>query len=301
MQAWIDGQFKDHTEITVSPLSHCFSRGVAIFEVAPILATPKGAAVLCLKEHVERFFTSAELISMKLPISPEDLYRAVLDTSRQNKVSAGICKFFAYYPTLELKPVPEDDRVSVAIYCANNAEFGFDPKKSSRPVSAGISKYRKLHPETVPFKAKVAGFYVGAYLAAVEMAEKGYDDAIIVDTEGFVCEGGTHSNFFVKNGVIKTAPLHRVLTGTTRRVVIEVAKEAGFEVGEVDIRPDDLTGFDEAFCTGSLMRVAPIHSIEGEKLGTACPGPVTTAIIEAMDKVYGGLNDGAWKWLALVD
>ena len=301
MQAWIDGQFKDSTEITVSPLSHCFSRGVAIFEVAPILATPKGAAVLCLTEHVERFFKSAELISMTLPLSPDELYQAVLDTSRQNNVTAGICKFFAYYPTLELKPVPKDDRVSVVIYCANYADVGFDPTKASRPVAAGVSKYRKLHPETVPFKAKVTGFYVGAYLAALEMADKGYDEAIIVDTEGFVCEGGTHSNFFVKNGVIKTAPLHRVLTGTTRKVVIEMAKEAGFEVQETDIRPEELAEFDEAFCTGSLMRVAPISSIDGHKLGASCPGEVTSAIIKAMDQVYGGLTPGSWKWLALVD
>lgn len=301
MEAWIDGRFKDHTEITVSPLSHCFSRGVAVFEVVNILATPKGAAVLCLKEHVERFFKSAELVSMKLPISPEELSQAVLDTTRQNNVSSGICKFFAFYPTVELKPVPTDSRVSIVIYCADDAEFGFDPKKASKPVSAGVSRYRKIHPETLPIKAKITGFYVGAYLAAVEMAAKGYDDAIFVDTEGFVCEGGTHNNFFVKKGIIQTAPLNRVLTGTTRAVVIEVAKESGFEVREADIRPDDLTGFDEAFCTGSLMRVAPMHSIEGKKLGDACPGPVTAAVMEAMDKVYGGLNDGAWKWLTLVD
>jgi len=300
VEVWIDGQFKDAKEVTVSPLSHCFSRGVAIFEVANILATTRGTAVLCLKEHVNRFFKSAELLHMELPLSPEDLSAAVVAATKRNKVTAGICKFFAYYPTWELKPVPKDRRVSVAIYCANNAEFGFDPARASLPLSAGISSYRKIPPETMPIKAKVTGYYVGAYLAAVEMAAKGYEDAIFVDTEGFVCEGGTHNNFFVKDGIIKTAPLHRVLTGTTRTVVMEVAQEVGFPVQEKDIRPAELTEFDEAFSSGSLIKIAPIHSVEGKKLGTACPGPITAVVMEAMGKIYRGETDKAWKWLTLV-
>ncbi len=288
MQTWIDGRFVDWRQANVSLLSHGWGRGVAIFEVINILATADGPAFFCLEEHLDRFFNSAALMKMELALSRTELFEAVLATARQNEVKAGFCKFFGYYPAVEFAPVPKDKRVSVAIFCVDNDYFGLDPQSASRPLSAGVAPYKKLHPETVPLKAKVTGFYVNAYLSAVELAGRGIDDPIFVDTSGFVCEGGTHNNFFVKDGLIKTPPLSRVLEGTTRRVVIEVAREAGHDVEEVDVKIEELAAFEEAFCTGSLIKVAPIRSIDGRVLGQVCPGPVTASVMAAMDRVYKG-------------
>jgi len=300
MEAWIDGRFIDWRQASVPILSHAFGRGLVIFEVINILATQDGPAFFGLKEHVDRFFNSASLISMDLPITRKELVKALLATARRNNVSAGAGKWFAFYPSVELTPVPRDKRVSIAIFCGDNESFGFDPEKASQPISSGLSSYRKIHPQTVPIKAKLTGHYINAYLGALEMAAKGYDDAIYIDTSGLVAEGGTHTYFFVKDGIIKTPPLERVLPGTTRAAVIEVARAAGHRVEETDIRVEELAQVDEAFCTGSLIKVTPVRAIEGRPLGQVCPGPVTASVAAAMDKVYLGESELHRHWLTLI-
>jgi len=297
MQAWLDGRFVEWEEVAVSPLSHGFARGVAIFEVLGFLDTRMGPAALCLKEHVERFFASAALLSLELRLRPEELCEAVLAAARRNRVREGVGKFFAYCPSSEFQPVPGDKTVSIAVFCAGYGFFGLDPAKVSRPLRAAVPTWRKISPASIPVSAKVTGAYVGAYLGAAEMVERGFDEPIFVDGEGFVCEGGTHNHLFVKDGTIKTPTLKRVLAGTTRGVVMEMAREAGIQVIECDIRQDELAEFDEAFCTGSVTRLSPFVSIEGRKLGAGCPGPVTQAVMAAMEKVYQGEPGPHWKWL----
>jgi branched-chain amino acid aminotransferase len=301
LDAWWDGKFVGWNQVCVSPLSHGFSRGVVIFEVTQVIPTRKGPAFLCLDEHIDRFFNSALLLHMDLGLTKPEIARACLDTAKHNQVEGGICKFFAYFSSPEIFPVPKDRTVSLSIYTGDYAVFGFDPQKIGKPLSAAVTSYKKLHPQTVPIKAKVAGSYVGAYLAAVEMAEQGYDDPLFVDLDGFVSEGPTHNVFFIKDGVILTPPLARVLTGTTRGMVIQVARDLGYQVDEVDIRPEELSQFDEAFCSSCMSPVTPFSSIDGQPLGSRCPGPVTAALEEHFKKVYQGDVPEHSRWLTWVD
>ena len=300
LKAWVDGTFMDARDVQVSPLSHSFGRGLVIFEVINILDTVKGTAFLCLPEHNDRFFNSASILQMPLSVNREELTEACLETARVNDVKSGICKFFGYYPAVELSTVPKDRTVRIAIFCGSYEEFGYNANKARAAMTSGIPSYRKLHPATMPIKAKISAGYVGAYLADLELAAKGIKDAIFIDTDGYVCEGGTHNDFFVKDGVIKTPTLDRILAGTTRKVVIDVARDIGITVEETDIKAEELPDFDEAFVSGSLITVVPLETFEGKPIGKECPGPVTQKVKEAMELVYEGKKDEYLKYLTFV-
>ncbi|MCP4754132.1 MAG: hypothetical protein GY866_24870 [Proteobacteria bacterium] len=301
MKAWLNGNFVDWNEINVSPLSHSFSRGFAIFEVVDIVPTLKGSALFGLKQHVTRFFNSARLVDMELPLGKDDLIQAVVETAYENKVSAGISKFFAYYPDIELRLVPEVPKASIAIYSIDFKDFDIDPQEWSKPKTAGISSFRKNHPESVPPHAKVAGNYVNPYLAQMDVLKKGYDEAILLDTMGFVAEGPTCNTFFIKNRKVTTPNLRSALPGITRLAAIEALREMKYVVEEKDIRPEEILACDEAFFSSSVLKIDPIRSIEGRKLGDACPGPVTTVLINKMNEIYGGKIEMSRKWLTEIE
>ena len=301
MQAWLDGKFLDWREIVVSPMSHVFSRGLAIFEVALVTTTQKGLSIFVMDDHMRRFYKSADLVHMKLPYTPEELAEACKELCRRNRVSEGLLKYFAYFSTVEMETVPSQPEANIAIYCGNNADFGFNPAKAGAPKTACLSGYRKMHTKCIPNKAKVTGAYVTGYLAQVEVAKKGCGLPLFLDGEGFVAEGPIQSVFFVKDGAVLAPPLERVLAGTTRKVVLEAAADAGLTVIEKDILPGDLSTMDEAFCAGSVSRLSGIASIDGKEFGPDCPGPVTQKVMAIMDRVYS-LADGKYaKYHYLVD
>ena len=297
MQVWLDGEFVHHEEVCVPLLSHGFSRGLAVFDAMKITPTVDGPALLALDEHAERFFKSTELMHLELQIGQDELIEAIKQAARLNQVEAGACKIFAYYSQPLWGTIPTGGKASVAIYCGSYADFGVDPAKKKNALNMCISPYRKMHQETAPIKAKVTGYYVGAYLAAVEAKSRGYDEAIMADTEGHLCEGGSFSTFFVVDGVLTTPPVDRVLTGTTRAIVLDVARDIGLPVEERDLRISDLDQVSESFCTGSVLSVAPVCSIEGKSLGEACPGPLTGQVKTSMDQVYEGRNPKYRHWL----
>jgi branched-chain amino acid aminotransferase len=300
MKAWINGEFVGWDRATVPILSHSFGRGSAIFEVLNIVPTVKGPAFFGLREHIDRFFDSADLVYMRLPLSRDELFEACLKTARENGTKRGGCKFFAYYPAIEFTAVPQNPQVDVAIFCVDFDAFGINQAELSKPVSVGVSKYRKLHPDTMPVHAKVVGNYVNSYLSLAEARTRGFDDVILIDTFGKIAEGATSSAFFVKEGRLLVPPLDNVLRGITRVAVIEIAKELGTAVEVRAIDPRELDEIDEAFFTVSLQHIMPMKSIEGRAVGKSCPGPVTAKIIEAVEDVYSGKKDACTKWLTYI-
>ncbi len=282
MNVWLNGEFVDLDKATVNIFSHSFGRGSAIFEVLDIVSTQNGPAFFGLNQHMDRLFKSAELMYMDLPMSRNDIIAACVKTAKENKVFAGAAKLFAYYSGIEFTSVPQNPQIDIAILCVDYKTFGIQQKDLSAPVRVGISSYKKYHPDTVPVHAKVTGNYVNAYLSMMEMKKKGYEDVIIVDVFGNVAEGATASLFFVKDGKIQTARLTNVLNGITRMAVMEVARDMGIVVEETDIQARDVYAFHEAFYSVSLGHIKPIQSIEGKMLGSACPGPITLKIIDAM-------------------
>lgn len=285
MKAWLNGDLVDWTEARVSPLSQSFNRASAVFETMAVVPAEKGTAMICLGEHVDRFFSSAERTFMSIPYSRERIREALIATARANAVKNGLAKFYAYYSDIDMGPATPTD-VSVGVFCLDYGALGVHPDKYSAPVKVGISQYRKLHPQTAPVHAKVVGNYVNGYLARTEVRRKGYDEALMLDTNGLVAEGPTSNIFLVKDRCVETPTKENVLPGITRKVVIDVLKDMGYAVKETHILPQDLCEYDEAFFSGTLRHVQPISTIEDCALTS--PGPVTQALMTRMHEVYAG-------------
>ncbi|MBN1574496.1 MAG: aminotransferase class IV [Deltaproteobacteria bacterium] len=300
MKAWLNGELVGWDKTNVSPLSHSFSRGSAIFEVVDIVKTDRGPAFFGLMEHIERFFRSADYTFMELPIEREGLIEAVLKTARVNNVKRGAAKFFAYYSPMEFSVIPTNPTVDIVIFCMDYDLFNVKQEEISAPVTAGVSKLRKLNPSTVPVHAKATGNYLNPFLAKMEMKKKGYDDVIMLDANGFVAEGATSNVFFVKGSDVMTSTTTNALPGITRTSVIELLTDMGYRVQERNIKPEEFPGVDEAFYTGSVIKVQPIISIDGTKLNKECPGPVTTAISSKMKEVFTGRLEKYNKWLTVI-
>ena len=285
IMAWLDGKFVDWTETRISPLSQSFSRASAVFDVMAVVPAENGPALICLQEHVDRFFSSAERTYMNIPFTRGEIKDAIIATARTNSVKNGIAKFYAYYTDIDLGPRPPEN-VSVAIFCLDYSYLGLNPDRFSTPLSVGISQYRKLHPQTAAVHAKVLGNYVNGFLARTEVRKKGFDEALMLDTNGFVAEGPTSNIFLAKGNCVETPTKENVLPGITRRVVIDVLKDMGHTVKETHILPQDLREYDEAFFSGTLRHVQPIARIEDYDL--ICPGPITQALILRLREVYSG-------------
>lgn len=295
MKAWLNGRFEEWENVQVSLLSHSFSRASAIFEVVNILRTVRGPAYFGLREHADRFFNSARLTFMELPLTRGEMIQAHLETARENGIQQGLAKSFAYYPDVEFSVTPTRSRVSVAIFCLDFTAVG-KAEELSAPVAAGFSSFRKIHPETIPVHAKATGNYMNPFLSKMEVKKKGYGDAILLDTMGFVAEGPTATLFMVQGKKILTPPLRCVLPGITRSAVIEVLGDGGYVVQERDIRPEELMNCDEAFYCGTVIHIKPIASIEGKALGRTCPGPVTRVAMEKLKELHSGRSEKYRKW-----
>jgi branched-chain amino acid aminotransferase len=237
---------------------------------------------------------------MQLPAAREEIVAACVETARRNKTGSGVAKLFAYFPGIELTVYPRDGEVQLAVFCVDYAALGVEPESFSIPVDVGISTYRKMHPATMPLHAKICGSYVNGYLSMAEALRKGYNDFINCDLNGYVAESAAASVFFIDNGVLKTARAENVLLGITRRIVLELAESLGIPVDESGIRAEDAASMDEAFFTSSTKRIQPIRSIDGQKLGRACPGPFTQRIRDALDRTYAGENPQSEKWLTYI-
>lgn len=310
MKAWIDGELVPQEEATVPILSHSFSRGSAIFEVMDVVAAAGGEAgnrgtprpaLFRIDAHVERFFRSAELLHMPLPLDREDLAQAVKETVRANALAAGAVKFYGYYAGPELGLIPAEPRARVAVFCFDlEGTFGTAGAAPADPVTVGISTVRKPGPGAAAVQAKVAGQYVNAFLARWEAVQNGYDDAIMIDPAGCVAEGPLSNVFFVKDGLVRTPTLKHALAGITRDSVIEIVRDSRVPFEEADIPAEEATSADEAFYTGSVVRIRPIRAVNGRSLGGVCPGPITSSIRKALDGAHEGRDPRYRRWLTYV-
>lgn len=298
MKAWLNGKLVDQEGVLVSPLSQSFSRGTALFEVLEVVGSHRGPAIFGLSEHIARLFNSARLTFMELPanITPDALSLAARETALANDITSGILKIFAYYPVPEYACIPTDRTVDIAIFCANSQSLGTGGRAEKLLADSCVSSYRKIHPESVPVHAKAAGNYVNSFLALAEAKQRGCDEAILLDTMGFVAEGGTSNIFMVKNGQVATPTLRSILPGITRMFILDILK-GSLACRETDITADELKSADEAFFSNSVERVLPVRSIDGRVLGASCPGPVTERIMAEIASVIEGRNVAFERWL----
>ncbi len=301
---FINGEFVAWEKATVHIMSHSFARGSAIFEVLSLHAARNGPAVFRLEDHIERLFKSAELLDMALPVSPEDFYTAVTDTVKRNALAKGIIKIMCYYPQIAIEITKPQEPARVAVFALDPSDdmeaVDFPGNILERGTTACISKWRKLDPQTVPIQAKAAANYLNGMVARSDAAKRGYEQAIMLDTQGFIAEGGTESVFLVKDGRLMTPALGTVLESITRKSLLQVAEKEGIGIFEGRLPPELLFEADEVFFACTPFKVYPVRRIEDRVLEDM-PGPLTRQIADVIDRIADGHDERFDDWLFAVD
>ncbi|TET09119.1 branched-chain amino acid transaminase [Candidatus Aerophobetes bacterium] len=298
-KVWINGKFIDREEAKIDIFSHSLQRGSNIFERIICYEIEGRIAVFRLDDHLDRFKNSAELIRMQLPYSRDELKEAVKETVNINKVRNPYIKMSAHFPSDELDVIPPDNLVQVAIAAVDILAM-IQQQKSTRikpTLKVKVISQRKLHPNTAPVKAKVSANYLSSMLAKYEAQDAGADEAIILDCEGNVAEASAENIFLVKNGVIATPDLDYILSGITRKSVIEIAGDMGIRVEERKVKRDELDEADELFLTATSVKIWPVIQVDDKVINDGEVGEVSQRLNNEFNKIISGKNEKYNKWL----
>ena len=295
---WVDGELVPWDQARVHVLTHCLHYGTGVFEGIRAYKSPNGvSAVFRLQDHMKRHINSGKILGLTVPHSQETLCKAVLDTLSANKLAEGYIRPLSFVGEGDMGVFPGANPIRTII-----AAWSWGAYLGSEALEYGIriktSSFVRSHVNTMMSKAKACGNYVNSVLAKVEAKEDGYDEALMLDVNGFVSEATGENIFMVRNGVIKTTPLTSVLDGITRDSVITIARELGYRVEEQQFTRDELYVADEAFFSGTAAEITPIRELDRRTIGAGKAGPVTKAIQEAYFKVVKGENPAYSHWLS---
>ncbi|MFZ3071942.1 MAG: branched-chain amino acid transaminase [Thermodesulfobacteriota bacterium] len=294
---WFNGKLVNWDEAQVHVLTHTLHYGLGVFEgIRCYLCDDGGSAVFRLKEHTDRLFSSAHIAQMKIPFTKDEINNAVIETLKANKLKEGYIRPLAFLAEGSMGIYPKDNPVRVAIAAWEwGAYLGEDGLKKG--IRVKMSSFTRHHVNVGMTKAKIVGNYVNSILAKREVVAAGYDEALLLDTDGYVSEGSGENIFMVKDGVLKTTPLTSVLNGITRDAVIKIAKDAGIAVLEGRFSRDELYIADEAFFTGTAAEITPIRELDDRMIGEGKPGPVTKKIQDTFFDIVKGRNKNYSNWL----
>lgn len=297
---YLKGDFVGWDQATVHMMSHSFSRGSAIFEVISFHETANGPAVLRLDENITRLFRTAQLLDMELPISRDELHEAVLNTVKRNALRQGIIKIIGFYPQISFLINVPQKRLDISIFVVDPGQDLGGPLHSNQDTTVCVSKWRKLDPQTVPVEAKAAANYLNGLMANAEAGQRGFDNAIMLDSQGFIAEGGTESIFLVKDGRLMTPILGTILQSITRKSILQAADVIGIDSFEGRLHPELLYETEEMFLSNTGAKVLPIKQIE-DRVVEGTPGPITRKLSDLMDKIITGQDERFKNWLFPVE
>ena len=297
---WYDGKLVPWREATTHVLTHSLHYGLAVFEGLRAYKTVEGTAIFRLKEHTDRLFNSAHIYMMKMPYDKETLMEAHKEVVRANKLESCYLRPIAFYGSEKMGVSPKGAQVHVSI-----AAWPWGAYLGEEGLAKGIrvktSSYARHHVNVSMCRAKYSGTYANSILANMEATEHGYDEALLLDVDGFVAEGAGENLFVVKDGQIYEPEIASALVGITRATVIQLAKELGFEVKAKRLTRDDLYIADEAFFTGTAAEVTPIREVDGRVIGAGKRGPVTHQIQNLFFDVVNGRSPFHKGWLTPVN
>ena len=294
---WFDGKLVPWGEANVHVLTHTLHYGVGAFEGIRCYKTADGrSAVFRLAEHLRRLFDSAHIVQMQIPWTPEQVAQACLDTVRSNRLAECYIRPIAFIGdgVMGVHPSTNPIRLAIAVW-PWGAYLG--DEALSKGIRTKISSFVRYHVNNLMTKSKVTGNYVSSVLAKREAVALGFEEAILLDTEGYVAEGSGENLFIVRNGKIKTTPLTSILPGITRDSVMTLAQDLGMPLTEQRFTRDELYIADEAFFTGTAAEVTPIREVDFRKIGAGEAGPVTKKIQAAFFDVVKGKSEKYRSWL----
>ncbi len=294
---WFDGKMVPESEAKVSVLSHALHYGTAVFEGIRAYRCPDGSsAVFRLPEHVSRLFNSAKILGLAIPHSQEAVSAAIIETLKANRLDEGYIRPLSFVGDGGMGVYPGNNPVRTIVAAwAWGAYLG--PEALENGIRVKTSSFTRHHVNAMMTKAKAAGNYVNSVLAKVEVKADGYDEALMLDTNGFVSEATGENMFIVRNGVIKTTPLTSILEGITRDALITLARDLGYTVQEQLFTRDEVYCADEAFFSGTAAEVTPIREVDGRVIGAGKAGSVAKALQTAFFNAAKGRDPKYGHWL----
>jgi branched-chain amino acid aminotransferase len=297
---WMNGEFVAWEDAKVHVLTHGLHYGTGVFEGVRCYDSELGPAVFRNQEHVERLFRSAELYYMEIPFSAEQLREATRELVARNGLRSCYIRPIVYrgYGSMGLNPL--DSCVDVTIACWEWGKYLGD-EGAENGVRAKVSSWRRIGPDSLIPHAKASGQYLNSVLAKVEVVKSGYDEAILLDDHGYVCEGTGENIYVVRDGVIATpGQSNSILDGITRRSVIQIARDLGYEVVERDIARAEVTLAEEVFMSGTAAELVPVREVDDHPIGTGKPGEITRVLQAAFDDAIHGRSERYREWLDVV-
>jgi branched-chain amino acid aminotransferase len=295
---WGNGELIPWREAKVHFLTHTLHYGMGVFEGVRAYETVNGPAIFRLAEHTKRLFNSAKILGMAIPYSEEDLCDAQLQVVRENRHQAAYIRPMCFYGSeamgLHCKSMPVQTMVACwkwGAYLGEGLEKG---------VRVHTSTYTRNHINSVFCKAKASGNYINSLLAAQEAEKLGYDEALLLDHEGFVAEGSGENIFMVRDGKLYTPDTASILEGITRDTIMQLARDLGYSVSEKRITRDELYIADEAFFTGTAAEVTPICEVDDRRIGNGQPGVITKVLQTRYFDIVHGRDEHYKKWLSYV-
>jgi branched-chain amino acid aminotransferase len=294
---WFDGKLINWDEAQIHVLSHTLHYGLGVFEGIRCYKCHNGSsAVFRLKEHIKRLFASAHIANIKIPFTEEEIINGVVDTLRINKLEEGDIRPLVFIGDGEMGIYVENMNIKVIIAAWPwGAYLGEEGLKNG--IKAKISSFIRPHVNTNMTKAKICGNYVNSILAKREAKENNFDEAILLDTEGYIAEATGENIFIAKDEILKTTPLTSILPGITRDTVIRIARDMKIPVVEERFTRDELYIADEAFFTGTAAEITPIREVDLRIIGEGKPGKITKEIQNIFFRIIRGEEDSYRNWL----
>ncbi|MBQ7585454.1 MAG: branched-chain amino acid transaminase [Desulfovibrionaceae bacterium] len=294
---WFDGKLVPWKEANVHVLTHSLHYGSAVFEGIRAYKCSDGrSAVFRLHDHAQRLINSGKIIRLSIPYTADQISEAILETLKANKMPDAYIRPLSFVGYGEMGVYPGNNPVQTII-----AAWSWGAYLGAEALDKGIcvktSSFARSHVNTSMSKAKAAGNYINSILAKIEAKEDGYDEAIMLDTNGFVSEATGENVFIVRNGIIKTTPWTSILGGITRDSVIKVARDLGYTVEEQQFTRDEFYIADEAFFTGTAAEITPIRELDRRVIGAGHAGPVTKHLQQEFFKIVKGEVSKYQDWL----
>lgn len=296
---WFDGEMVPWRDAKIHVLTHTLHYGMGVFEGVRAYHAEEGTAIFRLQEHTDRLFNSAKIMNMEMPYSKEEINQAQLDAVRLNNLDSAYLRPMAFYGSEGMGLRADGLKTHIIIAAWNwGAYLGKDALKQG--IRIRTSSFTRHHPNIAMCKAKANGNYINSMLALSDAIKDGYDEALLLDVDGFVAEGSGENFFMVRNGIIYTPELTSALDGITRATVIQLAHEAGYQVIEKRITRDEVYISDEAFFTGTAAEITPIRELDRRTIGCGSRGPITEVLQNKYFDVVHGRSAEHTDWLAYI-
>ena len=296
---WVNGRLVPYEDATVHVLSHALHYGTSVFEGIRCYETERGSAVFRLREHMRRLIDSAKIYRMELPFSLEELENAALETIQESGLKSCYIRPLVFRGTGSLGVNPLQNRVETFIAVWEWGAY-LGPEALEQGVDVQVASWNRMAPNTFPAMAKAGGNYLNASLVKMDAVLNGFNEGIMLTTDGYVAEGSGENLFMVRDGKIFTAPRSlSILPGITRDSIMTIARDRGYEVIEQQFQREALILADELFFTGTAAEVTPIRSVDHHKIGIGSRGSITEELQQAFFDVLEK-GDDPYDWLTFV-